>query len=102
VIEALAPLTHAGNEVLLLHLLDPEELKPLPRGSALLEDLESGERLEVSEEYARSEYGARLSRHLAALASEAAGAGMHHHLLVTDRPLDAGLREYLGVRERRA
>jgi uncharacterized protein (DUF58 family) len=98
IIRALEPLAQRGNEVLLLHVLDPEEMQPLPRGGALLVDLETGERLEVSGEYARDEYGARLQKHLKELAQGAQGAGMHHQLLVTDRPLDAALSEYLTVR----
>ena len=98
VIRALEPLAQRGNEVLLLHLMDPEEMKPLPKGGALLVDLETGERLEVSGEYARDEYGARLQKHLTDLAQGAQGAGMHHQLMVTDRPLDQALTEYLTVR----
>lgn len=102
IIRGLEPLVQRGNEVLLMHLLDPEEMRPLPQGGALLVDLETGTRMEVSGEYARDEYGARLERHLAELREGALGAGMSYQLLVTDKPLDRGLSEYLTVRAGRA
>jgi uncharacterized protein (DUF58 family) len=102
IVRSLEPLAQRGNEVLLLHLLDPEEIKPLPRGGALLVDLETGARLEVSGEYARDEYGPRLQKHLSDLSTGAQGAGMSYQLLVTDRPMDEALREYLTVRGGRA
>jgi uncharacterized protein (DUF58 family) len=98
IVRALEPLAQRGNEVLLLHLLDPEEIKPLPRGGALLVDLETGERMEVSGEFARDEYGARLERHLEDLKLGAQAAGMNYQLMITDRPLDQALTEYLTVR----
>jgi uncharacterized protein (DUF58 family) len=101
IIEALEPLARRGNEVLLMHLIDPRELQPLPVG-ALLEDLESGERLEVSAEYVQAGYGERLTLHLTGLEEGATGAGMHYQRLVTDQPLDAGLSGYLRVRAGRA
>jgi hypothetical protein len=35
------------------------------------------------------------------LQDRARSAGMDYHLLVTDRPLDGALREYLTLRQRR-
>ena len=47
-INTIAPLRFHGNEVVLFHVLDPEEIRPKFRDPALLEDLESGATLEVS------------------------------------------------------
>ena len=64
----------------------------------LLEDLESGETLEVSPEYAAKEYPVKIDAHLEELRSKAKGAGLDYFLIDTSRPLDGALREYLGVR----
>jgi hypothetical protein len=64
----------------------------------LLEDMESGATLEVSPEYAAKEYPGKMDAHLEELKSKAKGAGLDYFLIDTSRPLDAALREYLGVR----
>jgi uncharacterized protein (DUF58 family) len=103
IIRAIEPIAMRGNEVLLLHVLDPQEIRPrLPSSSSLLVDLETGARLEVSAEYAVREYGARIERHIEALREGARRSRMSYQLLPTDRPLDHALREYLAVRAGRA
>jgi uncharacterized protein (DUF58 family) len=100
-IQAIEPLRLRGNEVLLFHVLDPRELRPDLGGSTVLVDLETRARIEVTAEYAAREYGERIARHVASLRDGAQRAGMSYQLLVTDRPLDDALREYLTVREGR-
>src|SRR5271169_908458 len=57
VINTVAPLRFRGNEVILFHVLDPQEIKPKFREPVLLVDMEdSHASLEVSPEYARGEY----------------------------------------------
>ena len=48
IIKTVAPLRFRGTELVLFHLLDPEELRPALKHPVLLEDLETGETLEVS------------------------------------------------------
>jgi uncharacterized protein (DUF58 family) len=100
-IRAIEPLRFRGNEVLLFQILDPRELRPELGGSTVLVDLETRARIEVTAEYAAKEYRQRISRHVASLREGAQRAGMSYQLLVTDRPLDDALREYLTVREGR-
>src|SRR5580658_6345516 len=52
------------NDVVVFHILDPNERKPQLRDAALLEDLETGSRLEVAPTYVRGEYLDRLRAHL--------------------------------------
>jgi uncharacterized protein (DUF58 family) len=98
VVKTIAPMRYHGNEVVLFHLLDPEEIRPKLKVPVLLEDMESGATLEVSPEYATKEYPAKIDAHLEDLRSKAKGAGLDYFLIDTSRPLDAALREYLGVR----
>jgi uncharacterized protein (DUF58 family) len=100
-IRAIEPLRFRGNEVLLFHILDPRELRPDLGGSTVLIDLETRARIEVTAEYAAKEYTERIARHVDSLRDAAQRAGMSYQLLVTDRPLDDALREYLTIREGR-
>ena len=100
-IRAVEPLCLRGNEVVLFHILDPQELQPRLGASTVLVDLETQARIEVTPEYAANEYNRRMARHVEALREGAQRAGMSYQLLVTDRPLDAALREYLTVRQGR-
>jgi uncharacterized protein (DUF58 family) len=101
IIQAVAPLRSRGNELVLFHVLDPEEIHPKLKQPALFEDLESGETIEVSPDYLSHEYRDRINGHIADLKSRAQGAGMDYFLVDTSRPLDEALREYLAVRKGR-
>ena len=56
VIKTVGPLRSRGNELILFHVLDPQEIQPKLRGPVLLEDLESGAKMEVSPDYVTHEY----------------------------------------------
>jgi uncharacterized protein (DUF58 family) len=99
IVKTVEPLRFRGNEVILFHLLDPQEIAPKFREPVLLVDMEnSGAALEVSPEYARHDYRIKIDAHIEALRSQARGAGLDYFLVDTGRPLDEGLREYLSVR----
>jgi len=98
IIQDIASLRFRGNEVILFHILDPQEIRPTMKASALLVDLETNQRIEVIPEYTRTAYRDRIDAHIEQLRSLARGAGMDYQLLVTDQPLDRALREYLTLR----
>ena len=101
VIERIAPLRGRGNEVALFHVLDPEEVRPRFRDPVVLVDVETEDMMEVSPDYARQEYRARIDAHISALKQASQAAGIDYFLATTDRPLDAALREYLFIRQGR-
>ncbi len=102
IVKTIEPLRYRGNDVILFHLLDPQEIKPKFREPVLLVDMENAaDALEVSPEYTRDEYPRKIDSHIEALSSAARGAGMEYFLMNTARPLDEGLREYLAVRKGR-
>jgi uncharacterized protein (DUF58 family) len=101
IIPAVAPLRYRGNEVILFHLLDAQEIKPRFSQPVLLVDMETEDSLEVSPEYARGEYQQKMAAHIASLRSEAQREGLDYVLIQTDQPLDAALREYFTMRQRR-
>jgi uncharacterized protein (DUF58 family) len=99
IVRVIEPMRFHGNEVVLFHILDPQEIRPVLKGSALLVDLETEEKIEVIPEYAKTTYGMKVDAHIEQLRSLARGAGMDYQLLVTDQPLDEALREYLSLRK---
>src|SRR6185437_3293956 len=102
IITTVEPLRYKGNEVILFHILAPQEIKPKFKDPVLLYDVENTvNSLEVSPEYARNEYRKRIDGHIEALSSKARSAGLDYFLMDTARPLDEGLREYLSVRKGR-
>jgi uncharacterized protein (DUF58 family) len=101
IVRTIEPLRYHGNEVVLFHVLDPQELRPQLNEPVLLVDMETQESLEVTPEYGHEEYRVKVQSHITQLQDRARSAGMDYHLLVTDRPLDGALRQYLALRQRR-
>ena len=101
IIKAVEPLRYHGNEVILFHVLDQQEIEPTLRGSTLLIDMETKSSMEVTPEYSKKEYREKIKTHIANLKSSAQAAGLDYFLMNTSRPLDEGLREYLTLRQGR-
>jgi uncharacterized protein (DUF58 family) len=99
IVHAVEPLRFHGNEVVLFHVLDPQEIRPILQGSAILIDLETDEKIEVIPEYVNTNYRVRVDTHIEQLRLRALAAGIDYQLLVTNQPLDAALREYLSLRQ---
>jgi uncharacterized protein (DUF58 family) len=98
IVKTIEPLRFHGSEVILFHVLDPQEIRPELRGPSILVDLETEQRLEVIPEYVKGEYRRKMDGHLQQMHEKTRAAGLDYHLLVTDRPLDAALSEYLFLR----
>ncbi|HYA16821.1 MAG TPA: DUF58 domain-containing protein [Bryobacteraceae bacterium] len=101
IVQACEPLRFRGNEVVLFHILDPQEIAPRFRDPVLLEDVETATALEVSPDYARHEYKAKIDQHMKTLADKAAASGLEYVFMNTSKPLDDALRNYLFLRQRR-
>lgn len=99
IVRAIAPLRFHGNEVVLLQILDPKEIRPELRGPSVLVDLETEQRLEVIPEYVKHKYRTKIDSHIEQLRTGTRAAGMDYHLLQTNQPLDTVLREYLSIRQ---
>jgi uncharacterized protein (DUF58 family) len=99
IVRTIEPLRFHGNDVVLFHILDPQEIRPILKGPAVLVDLETDQEIEVIPEYTKTIYRAKMDAHIEQLRSRTRAAGMDYQLLVTDQPLDAALREYLSLRQ---
>jgi uncharacterized protein (DUF58 family) len=100
IVKTIEPLRFHGSEVVLFHVLDPQEIHPKLDGPSILVDLETEQRMEVVPDYVKGEYRRKIDAHLEQMSSKTKSAGMDYHLLVTDKPLDAALSEYLSLRPR--
>jgi uncharacterized protein (DUF58 family) len=101
ILDTLAPMRARGQELILLQVLDRSEIAPKFNASVMLVDMETGDEIETTPEYAASEYGVKIARHLSELKTKSEAAGIDYFLLATDRPLDDALREYFNIRHRR-
>jgi uncharacterized protein (DUF58 family) len=99
IVRNIEPLRFHGNEVVLFHILDPQEIRPALKNSAILVDLETDRRIEVIPEYTKTTYRAKVDAHIEQLRSRARAVGMDYQLLMTSQPLDTALREYLALRK---
>lgn len=100
-LEGVRPLAWQGQDVALFQILDPAEIRPEFDSNVLLEDVETGDAIEVDPAFMRDEYPRRLRAHVASIAAAAAQAGADHVLVDTGRSLDDALRNYLLFRQRR-
>ncbi|HEU4620444.1 MAG TPA: DUF58 domain-containing protein, partial [Gammaproteobacteria bacterium] len=66
-LKGVQPLAYQGQDVVLFQVLDRHELDPELKESALLEDIETGETMEVSPIFMRSRYRERIREHIEAL-----------------------------------
>ncbi len=91
-----------GNEVVLFHVLDPKEIRPESRRARdPRRSRNPGTHGSDAGIRAATNTAKRWTRTSRTLRDRARGAGMDYHLLVTDRPLDGALREYLTIRQGR-
>ena len=100
IVKTIVPLRFHGSEVVLFHVLDPQEIFPKLNGPSILVDMETEQRMEVIPDYVKGEYRRKMDAHLEQMSSRTKAAGMDYQLLVTDKPLDAALSEYLSLRPR--
>jgi uncharacterized protein (DUF58 family) len=98
---AVRPLTIQGQDLILFHVLDQQEIAPKITVSTLYEDAETGSAVEVSPEYMQQHYPQRIAEHIEKINHVAAAMNAHHVLLNSAEPLDKALRHYLQFRQRR-
>jgi uncharacterized protein (DUF58 family) len=98
---SLARLTAAGHEVVLFQVLDPNELAFEFQRPVLFQDLESRQDVYVDPAALRSDYQRRLAGHCRDAEAICQKLGAAFHRVVTDRPLELALVDFLRGRSRR-
>jgi uncharacterized protein (DUF58 family) len=98
---ALRHFRHRKHEVILFHVLAPEEIEFPFRRLTQFQDLEvPPDRLLVDPARLRREYLERFGTFCQQLRDRARGMGVDYHLLRTDEPVDRALGIYLSRRQR--
>ncbi len=100
-LDAVRPLAFQGQDVILFHLLDPQELDPRFSESTLLEDMETGQTVEVSPQEMSEQYPLRMQAHIQSMREAATRAGADYVLLNTSESLEVPLRNYFLFRQKR-
>jgi uncharacterized protein (DUF58 family) len=97
----LARLTAAGHELVVFQVLDPNELAFNFPNAMLFQDVESEKDLYIDPEAARASYQRRLQEHGEGVEAVCRKLGFAFHRVLTDRPLDLALLDFLRSRVRR-
>lgn len=96
--ESLSQFVHRKFEILLLHVIDPDELHLPAYNVARFVDMETGETIQVDPEEIRSNYEANMQQRIDAIAREADLRGIQHRIVDTRRPYLDAIEAYLGFR----
>ncbi|HLG17311.1 MAG TPA: DUF58 domain-containing protein [Blastocatellia bacterium] len=97
-IHALEHLRFRGNDVIVFHVLDPQELEFDFAEPVVLEDSETEEQIHVLPDELRDEYLRAIRGHVDSLREGAARNRIDYELLKTTEPLDTALFSYLARR----
>jgi uncharacterized protein (DUF58 family) len=98
--DGLSRLQHRGNEILVLHILDRDELDLPFNDYVLFRDIEGSEQFFAEPWGFRKAYCDAMQQFVAEVADGCGQRGIDHLLLRTDQDLATGLSHYLHARER--
>ena len=100
VIRGLKHFKFRGSDVIVFHVLDPDEITfPFDRATRF-EDLETSEEIMAVPGAVRTHYLKEMGALIERYRRELGGAGIDYELITTDRPLELALLSYLSTRSR--
>jgi uncharacterized protein (DUF58 family) len=102
IFDAVGPIRHRGNDVVLFHVLDPAEIDFSFVEPSSFEDLETGDQIPIVPDALAKQYQALIGAHIETLAQRASQQNVDYMLLNTGMPLDYALFRFLSMRERLA
>ena len=102
VFDAVGPIRFRGNDVVLFHVLDPQEIDFSFTDPSSFEDMESGDQIPIVPTKLAADYRVLVKAHIEALAKKAAQQPVDYMLLNTTMPLDFALFRFLSMRQRLA
>ena len=100
ILEAIKPLRFLGNDLIIFHVLDPQEISFDYKDASSFEDLESREQIPVVPDSFRAQYRALVQEHINALQTKFSEQRIDYALLNTSEPLDRAMFSYLSSREK--
>jgi len=102
IFDAVGLLRFRGNDVVLFHVLDPQEVDFSFVEPSSFEDLESGDQIPIVPAALADQYRSLVAAHIEALTARASQQRIDYMLLNTSQPLDHALFRFLSMRERMA
>lgn len=100
ILEAIKPLRFLGNDLIVFHILDPQEINFDYVDASAFEDLESREQIPVVPQSFRDQYRALINEHISALQTKFSEHRIDYAVLNTSESLDRALFSYMSSRER--
>jgi len=100
VFDAVGPIRYRGNDVVLFHVLDPQEIEFGFTEASSFEDMESGDQMPIVPGKLAADYRDLIKAHIETLAKRAAQQPVDYMLLNTSQPLDFALFRFLSMRQR--
>src|SRR5262245_31965910 len=100
ILDAIKPLRYLGNDLIVFHVLDPQEIRFDYQDASAFEDLESREQIPVVPQSFRAEYRRLIQEHINALQTKFSEQRIDYALINTSEPLDRALFSYLSSREK--
>ncbi len=100
IVDGLRHFRFDGHNVLVFHVLDPQEVAFQFSEMVEFEDMETGEKMVLEAESARVAYQENFNRYRETLTKACGGLGIDYNLVTTDQPLDFALFQYLAARSR--
>jgi len=100
VVSAVNMLRGRGNDLMMLHVMEPSEREfPFTESSNFV-DLESDDKMPIIPEYLRDDYQRLIAGHIETLSKRLGGQGVDFAHFDTRQPMDKALFAYLGARSR--
>lgn len=99
IIEAINQLRGKGNDIMVMHVLDPAEIEFPYDDPSNFQDLESDERIPVVPGQFSEKYRALIQQHIASLGKLFGENGVDYAVFDTSKPLDDALFRFLAKRE---
>jgi uncharacterized protein (DUF58 family) len=100
ILEAIKPLRFLGNDLIVFHVLDPQEINFDYKDASAFEDLESREQIPVVPQSFRAQYRQLVQEHINALQTRFSEQRIDYALINTSEPLDRAMFSYLASREK--
>ena len=102
ILDALKPLRFLGNDLIVFHILDPQEIDFNFDDASTFQDLESGEQVPVVPQSFRAEYRRLIQEHVSKLTTMFSEQRIDYARINTSEPLDRALFSYLSSRQKLA
>lgn len=96
--DAIAQFQHRRFQVLLLHVIDPEEIHLPSVAIARFVDMETGQSIQVAPDEIRMAYQREMEEMGARLRRESLRRGLEYHILRTENPYIEAIEAWLGLR----